>query len=252
MQKIHYADLLKPTVLKFEGQPRDQLGRFSHAWQKVSRNFGSNPGGIHVFHGDKYYAKFPKNPEQVHAEVAADKIHELLGAKTIQHKAVEIRGKVGSVTAWKEDIKPLGKSGWANLDDKQKQQAANIFVASALTKNWDLVGLTYDNMAKDKNGDLHIVDTGGSFSFRAQGEHKDFDSNPNAEINNFLNPEKTSGRVFSPLMKSSPEIFVIAAKRLRHISKDDFEKATIGMQNQSTIVNTLMERRKSIMERFGV
>ena len=252
MEQWKFADLLKPTVLKFEGQPRDSHGRFSHSYHQIGRNLGSNAGGVHLYRGDKYYAKFPPNPEQVHAEVASDKIHELLEAKTINHEAVDIRGKTGSVTRWKDDIKPLGHHGWKNLDDRQKQQAANTFIASALTKNWDLVGLAHDNMAKDANGDLHIVDTGGSFHFRAQGEHKDFDSNANSEIDNFLNPAKTSGRVYRPLAQSNPEMFREAAKKLRHVNRDDFVKATAGMKDNEKVADTLMERRKVIMERFGV
>lgn len=252
MKHILFADLLKPTVLKFEGQPRDKLGRFSFSWQQVSGKMGSNSGGVHVFHGEKYYAKFPKNPDQVHAEVASDKIHELLGCKTINHQAVNIRGRIGSVTEWKDDLKPLGKQGWVNLDDRQKQQAANAFIASALTKNWDLVGLSHDNIASDKNGDLHIVDTGGSFNFRAQGEHKDFDGDPMPEIKNFLNPEKTSGRVYRPLAVAQPELFKNAAKKLRTVSREDFEKATEGMKDQKQIVDNLMARRKVIMDLFKV
>ena len=247
-----YADLLRPTILKFEGQPRDSHGRFSTAWQQVGGKLGSNAGGLHMYRGDKYYAKFPKNPDQVHAEVAADKIHEMLGCKTINHKAVAIRGQTGSVTEWKDDIKPLRREGWLHLDDRQKQQAANAFVASALTKNWDLVGLAYDNMCKDKNGDLRIVDTGGSFNFRAMGDHKDFDGDANKEIDNFLNPEKTSGRVFRPLAQANPQMFRTAAKQLRHVNRDDFVKATEGMKDQQKIVDTLMERRASIMTRFHV
>ena len=236
------------NILKSEDEARDSHGR----WVQVGGNLGSNAGGLHTFNGDKYYAKFPKNPDQVHAEVAADKIHELLDCKTLSHKAVSIKGKTGSVTAWKDDIKPLGSRGWAAMDDKQKQQAANIFVASALTKNWDVVGQVYDNMCKDKKGDIHIVDTGGSFSFRAQGEHKDFDGDANKEIDTFLNPEKTSGRVFGPMMKNEPTLFREAAKQLRHINRDDFVKATAGMKDQESVVNTLMSRRTSIMTRFHV
>jgi hypothetical protein len=205
-----------------------------------------------VFHGDKYYAKFPSNPNQVHAEEASDKIHALLGCKTLNHKAVTIRGKTGSVTAWNDDLTPLGRQGWANLNDTQKKQAASLFIASALTKNWDVAGLSYDNVAKDKDNNLHIVDTGGSFSFRAMGEHKDFDGDANAEIDNFLNPTKTSGRVFKPLMDSNPQAFREAAKALRHVTRDDFVKATEGMKDNVKVVDTLMQRRKSIMDRFGV
>jgi len=242
-----YAAILKSSGFN-TSEARDSHGR----WEKVGSNLGSNEGGAHIHNGKKYYVKFPPNPEQVHSEVASDKIHELMGCNTIRHTAEHVNGDIGSVTEWKDDLKPLGREGWRNLDDKQKQQAANTFMASALTKNWDVVGMVYDNMCKDKKGDIHIVDTGGSFSFRAQGEHKDFDNDANKEVDNFLNPEKTSGRVFSKLMKSNPEMFTEAAKRLKTITRDDFVKATHGMKDQSSVVDTLMERKKVLMGRFKI
>jgi hypothetical protein len=244
----------KALTLKFQGQPRDTKGRFSQGWQKVSYNLGSNAGGIHVLGNDKFYVKYPKNPDQIHAEVASDKVHELLGCKTIGHTAKSIKGKLASVTAWNDNLKPLGRAGWEDLDNRQKQQAASLFMASALTKNWDLVGLSYDNIAKDKKGDLHIVDTGGSFNFRAMGEHKDFDADANKEVDTFLNPEKTSGRVFKPLMQSNPEMFRNAARKLKTLTREDFEKtlSTTDMKDQKQIVDTLMQRRDVLIQRFKV
>jgi hypothetical protein len=56
----------------------------------------------------------------------------------------------------------------------------------------------------------------------------------------------------APLMDSNPELFKTAAKQLRHVNRGDFLKATEGMQDQQKVVDTLMDRRKGIMERFGV
>lgn len=245
---MKYSNLLKPYIYKEEA--RDAHGR----WTKIGNNLGSNPGGAHTSPtGEKHYVKFPPNEQQIHSEVASDKIHELVGGKTINHEAKEVNGKLASVTKWNSDLKPLGRQGWANMNDKQKQQAANIFMGSALTNNWDVVGLVHDNMCKNtKTGDIHIVDTGGAFKFRAQGGPKDFGGDANKEIDNFLNPEKTSGGVFSPMMKSNPEVFKKAAENLKGITKEHFEEATKGLKDQSQIVDTLMQRRKVIMDRFGV
>lgn len=247
-----FAHILKEVVFKYEGQPRDKKGQFSFAWQKIGGQLGSNSGGVFNKDGAKHYVKFPKVSEQVHAEVASDKIHELMGVKTLNHEAHQIRGKTGSVTKWNDGIKPLGRHGWLMLDHKQKQQAVNAFMASALTKNWDVVGLAHDNLCKDKNGDLVLVDTGGSFQFRAMGEHKDFDVDANKEVTTFLNPEKTSGRVFRPLAIAHPELFLSAAAKLKTLTREDFVKATNGMQGSAKIVDTLLARRDSLVKRFNV
>lgn len=242
-----FATILKLQVYKDEA--RDSNGR----WTKTSGNLGSNAGGAHTSPtGEKHYVKFPRHEGQIHAEVAADKIHELLGGGTINHEAINVNGKIGSVTKWRDDLKQLGLNGLKTLDDKQKSQAANLFIGSALTKNWDLFGMTGDNICKDKEGNLKIVDTGGSFNYRAQGEPKTFDGNANTEIDNFLNPEKTSGRAFGPLMKENKQLFVNAASKLKDITRNDFVKATHGMKDQKQVVDTLMQRRESIMTRFGV
>lgn len=245
---MNYANILKPYVYKDE-EARDAHGR----WTKTGTNLGSNPGGAHTSPtGEKHYVKFPPNEQQIHSEVAADKIHELVGGKTINHEVKEVNGKLASVTKWNSDLKPLGRQGWKNMDDKQKQQAANIFIGSALTNNHDVVGLVQDNMCKDSKNDIHIVDTGGAFKFRAQGGPKDFNPDANKEIDFFLNPEKTSGRAFGPIMKSNPEMFTKAAEPLKGITREHFEKATVGMKDQKQIVDTLMQRRDSIMARFGI
>lgn len=241
-----YASILKAEG--FKDHARDDHGR----WVKIGNNLGSNAGGAHTFEGKKYYVKFPKHEGQIHAEAAADKIHELLGGGTINHKAVNVNGKLGSVTDWRDDLKQLGRAGWGTLNDKQKQQAANLFIGSALTKNWDTVGLSHDNICKDKDGNLKIVDTGGSFNYRAQGEPKDFNGDANLEIDNFLSPTKTSGRVFKPLYDAHKDMFVKAASQLKNITREHFEKATEGMKDQKQVVDTLMQRRQSIMDRFGV
>lgn len=240
------------SIFKSEGfkdHARDDHGR----WVKISGQQGSNPGGVHTSpSGEKHYVKFPPNEQQIHSEVASDKIHELCGAKTINHSAITVNGKLASVTKWNSDLKPLGKQGWKDMNDKQKQQAANIFIGSALTNNHDLTGLVYDNMCKDSKGDIHIVDTGGAFKFRAQGGAKDFNPDANKEMDFFTSPEKTSGRVFGPLMKENKQIFVNAALKLKDITREDFIKATHGMDDQVSIVDTLMKRRQSIMDRFGI
>lgn len=242
-----YASILKSGG--FKDEPRDAQGK----WTKISGQQGSNSGGVHTSpSGEKHYVKFPPNEQQIHSEVASDKIHELCGAKTINHSAVTVNGKLASVTKWNSDLKPLGVQGWKDMNDKQKQQAANIFIGSALTNNHDLTGLTYDNICKDSKGTLHIVDTGGSFKFRAQGGAKDFNPDANKEMDFFTSPEKTSGRVFGPLMKENKQIFVNSASKLKDITRDDFIKATEGMKDQKQVVDTLMQRRESIMNRFGI
>ena len=247
-----YADIFKREYV------RDAAGKFAttsssaDGWKKVGHALGSNPGGVYEKDGQKYYVKLPHDAGQVHTEVAADKVYELLGVKTLSHKAEQIGGKTASVTKWDDSLKRVDYMTWRKLSPAQKTQAAQIFVASALVKNWDVVGLNYDNVVKDAAGNLAIVDTGGSFTYRAMGHRKSFGNDATPEIASFLSHKKTSGSVFRPLYEDSPDLFRQAAFNLRHVSKADLEKAVKDAPDAAKLVDAMLWRKYTIQKRLGV
>lgn len=224
--------------------------RAASKWEKLGGQKGSNPGGVYSYGGEKHYVKFPPSKGQIWAEAAADKMYELMGVATMNHTPTEIEGKWASVSKWKE-VKELGYEGWSKLTPKQVQQAADAFVASALTKNWDVVGLTYDNMGTTKKGDLAIMDTGGSFKYRAMGGDKKYDADPTAELKAMQDPEKTSGRVYGPLMKKHPEAFKAAAVKLAAIPNAAIREAAATMKDTS-LGSIAIRRKQAILRYFGV
>lgn len=239
----------------FKANPfHDKMGRFTSkakaAWSKVGSQKGSNPGGLYEMGGKRYYVKFPHSKGQIYAEQAADQVYDLMGVQSMKHKAQKVNGRTGSVSEWQE-VEPLGSEGWTKLDERQVQQAANAFVASALVKNWDVVGLAHDNMGKTKSGDLAILDTGGSFKHRAMGEPKPYNNDPIPEIQGMLDTTKTSGRVFAPLLKAHPEAFKAAAERLKSIPDDDL-KAIAGTMRDEALPAAIIGRKASILKYFGV
>lgn len=230
-----------------------QNGQFTSkqgGWKKVGTNLGSNPGGKHEHAGKTYYVKFPHAAGQAHAEEAADKIYEMMGVTTLKHSAQTINEKTASTNEW-QDVNQFGSSGWKHLSDKNKQVAANAYVASALTKNWDVVGMTHDNMGFDKAGRVTIFDTGGSFKHRAQGGSKNYDSDPMPDLLGMLDISKTSGRVFAPLMRDNREMFVKAAHKLKAIPDTALKNSVRGMGDDS-IPATIVARKKAILRFLGV
>jgi hypothetical protein len=144
--------------------------------KKTSGALGSNEGGVYqdTKSKKKYYMKFYENPDQAKSEVLSAKIHEFLGGKTLSPKYVKHEGKHGVMTEWNPNLKNVNTK--SKLNHTQKKQIAKLYHASVLTKNWDLVGLEHDNLGiNTKTGHVHIQDTGGSFNFRAQGGHKNYD-----------------------------------------------------------------------------
>jgi hypothetical protein len=252
VQSIHgFANVFKANPF------HDQAGKFtskdkasSSDWKKVGNQKGSNSGGVYERAGVKHYVKFPWSKGQVYAEQAADQVYELMGVETMQHKAIKVNGKTGSVSVMK-DVQELGSEGWKKLNDTQKQQAANAYVASALTMNWDVVGLAHDNMGTTKEGNLAIFDTGGSFKYRAMGSNKVYSADPTPELENMLSKSKTSGRVFGPMMEENKELFVNAARKLKAVDDKELVKIASTMRDD-TMGQTVLARKKAILDYFGV
>lgn len=78
------------------------------------------------------------------------------------------------------------------------------FAADALLANWDVIGLTFDNIIVDKNENPWRVDNGSGLLYRAQGAPKGkLWSGTVTEIEAMLNPEVnyTASVVFSGLTR---------------------------------------------------
>jgi hypothetical protein len=218
-------------------------------WRKLSDARGSTAGGMYQRGEAVYYAKFPSAEGQIYAEHAADKLYELMGVESMNHAPITIGGKTGSVSKWKVVV-PLGRHGWSNLTDEQVQQAAYSFVASALVKNWDVVGEAYANTGLTKEGNIAIIDSGGSFKYRARGEPKPFEADPTPELMALQDPQFPSGACFGPLLKMHRAKFVKAARKLCDIPDAELAKAARLMKDDA-LCKTLIERKKAIFDYFN-
>jgi ADP-ribose pyrophosphatase YjhB (NUDIX family) len=137
-------------------------------WLEVGDQKGSNPGGFYVdMNGDEWYCKFPSTPDHAKNEILASKLYEELGIRTPRMQLIERAGSVGvaseliPVLVKDKDALAAGAPG-----------AREGFAADCWLANWDSVGLVYDNMLVDKDGNAVRLDPGGSLVFRAQGAPK--------------------------------------------------------------------------------
>ena len=111
------------------------------------------------------------------------------------------------------------------------------FLADTYLANWDVVGLVFDNIMKDANGNMYRVDNGGSLNFRAQGGLKDFLPNDIPELKNMLNPDFSAGQVFAGITEEELQdrirAMVIAQETYRKILGKivipNFERQVSGM-----------------------
>lgn len=166
---------------------------------------GSNPGGkFTAKDGKSYYLKKYDNPHMAEAEVAAGHVYRLLGIQAPSAAIIRKGGQSWFASEWDDTAKPVTEASLKAYIKAHPKEAANLFIASVFTQNWDVVGLSYDNIMLTKKG-LKAVDTGGSWTFRAKGGLKPYDPLAN-EFDNFLNPSVNpqSASVFKDLW-TNPE-----------------------------------------------
>ena len=125
-------------------------------------------------------------------------------------QAIDTGSGLGTSSAWRPDLRPFNKDNKNDLKAARKDFAIHAWLG-----NWDAVGLVYDNLLTDSDGDVIHVDPGGALLFRAQGEPKGNAWNKDASEWNTLrdkamNPQ--SGSVFADM---TPQEFLTPHSSLR-------------------------------------
>lgn len=224
---------------------------------------GTNPGGIfkHKLTGKKFYGKFYTNPEQGRAELLANSLANEIGIGAPQSRMLtvdvptEMTARLGKkkreivLTEFIEGLEKLGdkvKKKWV------QEQLAKQHIFAGLVEDWDVIGLDYDNLLVDKNLKVYVVDQGGSFRFRAQGQEKPFGPNPHA-FETLISDKNTAaksvlGPVFESFTKPNSErlsrwIKNLTDPKIRRIA------ARCGVTDEEIIEN-LISRKKILSNKL--
>lgn len=153
-------------------------------WKQVGEAKGSNPGGSFLDqNGKKWYVKWLKSKDHVQNEILASKLYEAAGLGVPDLKMVDMGGKIGIASAWKDGLAQESPSTTGNLPG-----AKDGFVVDAWLCNRDAVGEDFTNLVRDPDGKAYRVDVGGSLIFRAMGGPKPGFGNDVAELQSMLNP----------------------------------------------------------------
>lgn len=145
---------------------------------KVVRNLGGSTGAQLVEDpatGKRYVMKRGANPDHLLEEAHADAAYQALGVKVPSFKMYTKDGAPVKLAEYVPEARTLAevlRSGNQHEIDQVVRQLGDNFVADALLGNWDVVGLSYDNILVDKAGTAWRIDNGGSLRFRAQGARK--------------------------------------------------------------------------------
>jgi RNA polymerase sigma factor (sigma-70 family) len=112
--------------------------------------------------------------DRLQQEVEADQLYNKLGIKSPESSYIEHEGAGYKYSKFLNG-EDLNKWEGGKTDaEKQEmyQKIAKGFAADCLFANWDVIGMTKDNIKVDEKGDPWRIDNGGSFRYRASGTPK--------------------------------------------------------------------------------
>jgi len=219
---------------------------------QVGSQKGSNPGGLFqdTDTGAKWYVKWPSDAEMIRNEVLAAKLYELGGVDVPEVHIITVQGRQAIASRF---VEGLAKGSGADL--AAAAGAAEGFAFDAWLANWDVVGLSFDNLLL-KGGKAYRIDVGGSLRYKATGSLKpgasfgatvgELDSMKNAGVN----PQAAA--VFG---KIDPAKFEEGVKRLLAVDEAQIRAVVeaYGPSNAATrakLVDTLLARRADIAKRY--
>ena len=224
--------------------------------REPNTQYGSNPGGIFRDSSDiRHYIKFPKDPEQAKVEVATSKIFNHLGIRTLSPEVeLGVPGKIGVKTKWDDNLTRIHPSEFEehiknNVNFKHK--ILDMYHASALMNNRDVVGQEFDNILLDKNTREPVsVDQGGSMHFRAMGEPKEFTREHVPELTSMLVPRRPTGHVFHiARILSTPEEIQNSRDKLNTLTDDKIDHIINESGLDKEHAETIKSRRDVILKR---
>jgi hypothetical protein len=226
----------------------------SQPLQKVSgTQLGTNEGGIHTDStGKRYYVKHYSNSDQAKVEVLAGKIYHHMGIHTVQPEYREIDGKPSVVSRYDDDLKKMHPSHFEKLTPEQASQVGRMYHAAVLTKNWDIVGLEHGNIVQHaRTGNLHALDTGGSFHFRAQGKQKGYGPDID-EHQSLLSKNQQASHVFNHVFSHHPHAEREGLSAVKSLDDKAIENEfrSSGLRNWKELHQNFSARKKSLLAKY--
>lgn len=159
------------TVVEIDTFPSDLRGL------EVVKRLGGSTGAELVRDkatGRMYVKKKGNNPGHLLEETYADAAYRALGVNVPNFKVYSDNGAPVKLAEFMDGARSLAdiKQSDPKLYKRVKKELQKDFAADALMGNWDVIGLSSDNVLVDKDGKPWRIDNGGSFRYRAQGALK--------------------------------------------------------------------------------
>jgi hypothetical protein len=224
-------------------------------WKKVGGQKGSNPGGTYENPetGEQVYVKTPKSKLHGENERLASALYDAAGISSA--KVFAGKDANGNDVTYSPMIDGATQDLKKQL--KNKEYMARLqqgFAIDALLGNWDVIGLDFDNVVTDKNGEPVRVDPGGALLFRAQGAPKgDAFGEDVPELDAFTDKSSSrpSAKVFSQM---TDEQKLESAKVLQNLSPSQIDELVNSIisdpEKREELKTKLKARREFILNKF--
>ena len=212
---------------------------------------GSNPGGEFQDTGTgvKWYLKWPDGDDALRNEALANRLYALAGLDVPETKLVMFRGKLAIASKIIDGLR-VDK---AALTAGRVQGAQEFFAVDAWLANWDVVGLSYDNL-KLLGKKAVRIDPGGALRYRAQGGLKGAAfGNEVTELESLRSGmNQQSQSVFQYVTEADIEDGV---RRILLIDEEDMRRVIedfgpVDENIREVLLKTLLARREDLRKRY--
>ncbi|MEO3860883.1 phage minor capsid protein [Acrocarpospora sp. B8E8] len=221
-------------------------GDFS-SLRQIGPQGGSNPGGLYEApDGTRWYVKTQKSELHAANEIAAARLYTAAGILAPEIHAG--RGAPGLPDGPQAASRVI--EGREASPDELRAPAREGFGLDAWLANWDVAGLTFDNMLLADDGSVVRIDTGGSLLFRAQGEPKG-DKFGNT-VNEWLTlrdreQAEQAAQLFGGLTPAEQET---ALKRVEQVPPGEIRRIVRESGLPDSVADTLIARRTDLLKRL--
>ena len=227
--------------------------------EQIGGQGGSNVGGTFKskIDGQDYYIKAPRTDDHAKNELLGIRLYQMLGIETPDVNFIRITGKIGDETfdnklgISSKIIDDMVEDG-AQLASGKIKGVADGFGADAWLANWDVVGLSYDNL-KILNGRAIRIEAGGALRYRARGSLKSPWNSDVPEIDSLRqidqNAEVFSGLSEAQIVESVRKVTNTSDQSIREVVESVYGA---GDDIGEELISTLLARREALRARFKV
>lgn len=220
-------------------------------WTAGKQMGGSNGAQLYTSpDGEEYVVKFPQSADHANNEVLASRLYDLAGIPTPSQELVVKDGKIGVSSP----LVPGASSGFQDrLNDKDFiEKIQKGFAVDAWLANWDVAGLSYDNIVSDENDDAIRIDPGGALIYRAQGAPKGDKFGDSAEEWETLTTAPEASKIFGSMTDEQKQQ---SATLLTEITDEDIDRTVDSVDfspgTAYELKSKLKARRDDIFNRAG-